>query len=210
MNTTQYNLFDAGMFVMPDSPQCPLDEEDGPFEVLKCCEDSRTIFVRGHEHGIPTGYFRISHEGACSRAHIARCNADMDRWSERDRKLRAEWEATARGRTDEQRLLEHLGISHSEITSYLSDTHILDGGLPWHRLLIHLGIECLEGGYPYCEACFGSIRGYIQAGGSKEVILDRMRECNKRYSTQLNQQQACNEQTSGKGYMTRTGRIHTL
>ena len=139
--------------------------------------------------------------GGCSKEHVRQCNANMDRWSARNRELEAAWEAAANGRTDEQRLLEHLGKDPSKFDDCLAGSYVGKGENPWHRLLINLGIECYEGGYPYCEACFGSIREYIQEG-SKEAYLDRLRECNK--------QKAHDEQSPVKGYMDRTGRVHTF
>ena len=62
----QARMFEWGTFVMPTSPQCSLNVEDGPFEVMECHEpsmagDSCTVYVRvegGLSGGISTDDLR--------------------------------------------------------------------------------------------------------------------------------------------------------
>lgn len=111
-------------------------------------------------------------------------------------KSKTEWAATACGRTDEQRLLEHLGIGYSDISTFLPKYYVREGDNLIHRLLIHLGIECREGGFISCEAWFHSIREFVQDKGAK--------------ATYFSQHSVGAMRAGGRGYMTRTGLIHTL
>ena len=67
--------------------------------------------------------------------------------------------------TDEQKLLQYLGINREGINDFLvgSQERELEAEDDMHKLLVHLRIACDEVGYPFSEACYGSIQEFLEA-----------------------------------------------
>jgi hypothetical protein len=127
---------------------------------------------------------------------IASWDVCGERMRMKHKKSVAKWEEAARGRTDEQRLLEHLGIGYSDIATFLPKYYVREGDNLMHKLLVHLGIQCLEVEFWMDEAWFSSIMEFVQDKDAK--------------ATYFSQYDICDVQAAGKGYMDRTGRIHAL